>query len=171
MNDDLLIFKNEVTPDDIRRAMRQWSTGVTIVSSVYDGFQHAMTVNSFTSISLDPPVILVSLNRAARTVRLVEKSGVFGVTILEESQKAISERFAGFIAEDSDRFAGLETFTLVTGAPLISKGLAYLDCQVFQSLDVGGNALFLGKIVGLGLAQTGRPLAYYNQDYRSIKFE
>jgi flavin reductase (DIM6/NTAB) family NADH-FMN oxidoreductase RutF len=84
-------------PESMRRAMRHWVAGVTVVTSIGQGIQHGMTVSSFTSISLIPPMILVSLERATRTYELVTQSGIFGVSILRLEQQLISERFAGRI--------------------------------------------------------------------------
>src|SRR5512141_1450194 len=108
----------------LRRAMRHWVTGVAIVTSHYAGASHGMTVNSFNSISLEPPVVTVTMNHNTRTSHLVQQSGVFAVTILSARQQPLAELFAGRVDTAADRMAGLDTFTLKTGAPLISGGLA-----------------------------------------------
>jgi flavin reductase (DIM6/NTAB) family NADH-FMN oxidoreductase RutF len=164
--------------DVLRVAMRQWATGVTVVSSLYEGMQHGMTVNSFTSISLDPPLLLVSLSRVTRTHHLVEKAGLFGVTILSAAQMDISNRFAGRIAEDQDRFAGLETFALVSGALFLKGGLAFFDCQVVGAYPLADHTLFIGEVKALRAGVDGAPLKsspaefmpliYYNRDYRLL---
>jgi flavin reductase (DIM6/NTAB) family NADH-FMN oxidoreductase RutF len=163
----------------LRVAMRQWATGVTIVSSALGGFRHGMTVNSFTSITLDPPLLLVSLARATRTHTLVEGSGLFGVTILNETQREISDRFAGRRSDDEDRFEGLETFTLNSDVPFLSTGLAFFDCQVTGAYPVSDHSLFVGQVVALktapvlaGAMDPGpdlRPLIYFNRSYRILK--
>jgi flavin reductase (DIM6/NTAB) family NADH-FMN oxidoreductase RutF len=152
----------------MREAMRQWATGVAVVSSLHDGVQHGMTVSSFTSISLEPPLVLVSLSKEARTHDLVQRSGVFGVTLLHQSQQWISDRFAGRTSEDQDRFNGLETFALHTGAPFLQGGLSFLDCQVIASQDVGDHTLFIGQVVSLQSGPEGAPLIYYNRGYRRL---
>src|SRR5512139_2706393 len=116
-----------VDPEFLRSVMRNWATGVTVVATALEGVRHGMTVSSFTSVSLDPPLVLVSLERATHTHRLLEQSGCFSVTVLGEGQQDISDRFAGRQPDGDDRFAGLDTFTLVSGAPFISGGLAYFD--------------------------------------------
>ncbi len=159
--------------------MRQWVTGVTIVSSALGGFRHGMTVNSFTSLSLDPPLLLVSLAQTTRTHTLVEGSGIFGVTVLNEMQREISDRFAGRTRDDEDRFDGLPTFTLNSDAPFLSSGLAFFDCQVVGVYPVGDHTLFVGQVVALktapvlaGALEAGpdlRPLVYFNRAYRQLK--
>jgi flavin reductase (DIM6/NTAB) family NADH-FMN oxidoreductase RutF len=160
--------QSSVQPEALRQAMRQWATGVTVVSSQDHGVRHGMTVSSFTSISLEPPLVLVSLAKAARTHDLVQRSGVFGVTLLAQSQQQISERFAGRIPEDQDRYAGLETFTLTTGAPFLRGGLTCLDCEVVAVQEAGNNTLFIGQVVDLQVKQDGIPLIYYDQGYRRL---
>ena len=119
-----------VGPEEFRLAMRNWATGVSVVTTEYQGVRHGMTVNSFTSISLTPPLVLVSLERKTRTHGLVVKSGIFGITILSENQQSVSDCFAGRCGDHENRFANLETHTLVTSAPFIDGGLVYLDCRV-----------------------------------------
>ena len=155
-------------PDLLRIAMRQWTTGVTIVSSRWKEEQHGMTVSSFTSICLDPPLVAISLAKNARTHRLVESSNIFGVTILSESQQELSERFAGRIAENADRFAGLEPFYLVTGAPLLPGGLVWLDCHLESRLDAGSNTVFLGRVLAVQNGDDAAPLLYYDRNYQKI---
>lgn len=158
-----------VDPELVRLYMRQWTTGVTIVSSAYDGVQHGMTVSSFTSISLDPPLVLASIARLARTHQLIADARIFGVTILDHTQQEISEIFAGRVGDDGDRFAGLETFTLATGAPFLRSGLAFFDCQVRLAFAVGDVTLFIGEVVAVqGVAEGQQPLVYYNRDYRQL---
>jgi flavin reductase (DIM6/NTAB) family NADH-FMN oxidoreductase RutF len=103
----------------LRNCMRSWPTGVSIITSQFNTHRHGMTVNSFASVSLEPPIVLCTLAHATRTYSLVSQSGIAGITLLGEDQAALSDRFAGRIPEDGDRFAGLETFHLVTGAPLL----------------------------------------------------
>lgn len=157
-----------VGSETMREAMSRWATGVTVVSSLYNGVRHGMTVSSFTSISLEPPLVLVSLAKEARTHELVQRSGIFGVTLLDQSQQQISDRFAGRTTEDHDRFAGLGTFELTTGAPFLRGGLSFLDCEVVAAREVGDNTLFIGQVVDLRVEQDGEPLIYYYRGYRRL---
>jgi flavin reductase (DIM6/NTAB) family NADH-FMN oxidoreductase RutF len=156
-------------PDLMRLAMRQWATGVTVVTSQYRGEIHGMTVSSFTSISLEPALLMVSLQISTRTLALIEQAGVFGVTILHENQSEISERFAGRANEDQDRFTGLEVYRLHTGAPLLCDGLVGFDCKVLAAYPVSDHKLFIGEVLAAQVNQDGPPLIYYNRAYRSLK--
>jgi len=167
-DDEQLDSRLFVTPNDMRSVMRQWTTGVTIVSSHWQGDKHGMTVSSFTSISLEPPLVTVSLGHDTRTYRLIESSGVFGVTILSKAQQEISDRFAGRIEDTQDRFYGLETFNLLTGAPFLTGGLGFFDCRVISKFVAGNNFVFLGKVVAVQQGEINAPLLYYDRDYRNI---
>ena len=154
--------------EQLRAAMRGWSAGVTVVAATFEGQTHGMTVNSFTSISLDPPIITVSLQGSTRTHEVVSKSRAFGLTILSREQASISDLFAGRTLEVIDRFAGLQTKTLVTGSPLIVGGLAWLDCRVIQTFDAGMNTLFIAKVAAAQAGKNGDPLIYHNRKYWSL---
>ncbi len=158
-----------VDPEILRQTMRRWTTGVSIVTSQHEGMRHGMTVSSFTSIALDPPIVLVSLANNARTNELVQKSGTFAVTILAEDQAEIADRFAGRVEESADRFESLETFTLVTGAPMLTGGLACLDCRVESTVAIGTTTIFFGEVVGVNVFDKDQPLAYFNRLYRRLQ--
>jgi flavin reductase (DIM6/NTAB) family NADH-FMN oxidoreductase RutF len=159
-----------IEPDLLRNAMRFWATGVTIVTAAHDGLQHGMTVSSFTSLSLTPPQVLISLARNTRTHDLVMRSHTFGVTILGADQQDISDRFAGRIADDLDRLEGLETIRLASGVPLIKGGLAYFDCIVKTTLGSGTHTIFIGEVLAAKIvSEDPKPLLYYNRAYRDLK--
>ena len=157
-----------ITQENLRKVMRNWATGITIVTAAHEGIQHGMTVSSFTSLSLEPPLVSVSLYNTSRTKSLVTDAGHFGVTILTVDQQEISDRFAGRIPDTEDRLAGLATETLTTGAPFISGGLAFIDCRLTQSIDLGTNTLFIGEILDVRCLESGTPLIYFDQRYHHL---
>jgi flavin reductase (DIM6/NTAB) family NADH-FMN oxidoreductase RutF len=152
-------------PEKLRHAMRAWTTGVVIVTSMYEGQQYGMTVNSFTSISLEPPLICVTLKRLTHTHDLVVKSGMFSVTILTSAQKELSDRFAGKVPNLVDRFAGIQTETISLDSPVFKDGLAYFDCRVVNSMPVGENTLFIAEVLDARGEGEGVPLVYHNREY------
>ena len=157
-----------IDPEILRKGMRQWASGVTVVTSHLGGERHGMTVSSFTSISLQPPLVLVSIEQGRRTHEMIEASGVFGVTILCVEQRGISDRFAGRVADGNDRFEGIQTYTLTSGVSFISGGLAGLDCKVVAALDSGDHTLFIGDVVDIFIDSGHRPLLYYNRNYHQL---
>ncbi|MBI2332760.1 MAG: flavin reductase family protein, partial [Chloroflexi bacterium] len=152
-------------PEALRSAMRAWTAGVTVVTTVYEGEMHGMTVNSFTSISLIPPLLTISLQQHTRTHELVTKSRVFGLTILSADQVRVSDLFAGRMPEVEDRVAAVKTETLVSGSPLIVGGLAWLDCRVVQTYDASATTLFIAEAVAARGTGSGEPLIYHNREY------
>jgi flavin reductase (DIM6/NTAB) family NADH-FMN oxidoreductase RutF len=154
-----------VDPEKLRRAMRAWTTGVTIVTSIYEDQQYGMTVNSFTSVSLEPPLICVTLRRLTHTHDLVVKSGMFSVTVLTAAQKELSDRFAGKVPGVANRFDGIQTETISLDAPVFKDGMAYFDCQVLSSMPLGENTLFIAEVVDARGEGEGEPLVYHNREY------
>jgi flavin reductase (DIM6/NTAB) family NADH-FMN oxidoreductase RutF len=152
-------------PESLRFAMRAWSAGVTVVTAVHGEERHGMTVNSFTSISLNPALITISLQQNTRTHELVMHSRTFGLTILAADQTSVSDLFAGRMPDIQDRFASLKTETLVTGSPLIVGGLSWMDCRVLQTYDAGINTLFISEVVAAQGTGSGEPLIYHNREY------
>ncbi|GAP12056.1 conserved protein/domain typically associated with flavoprotein oxygenases, DIM6/NTAB family [Bellilinea caldifistulae] len=152
----------------LRNAMRHWTTGVAVLTGRAGEIQHGMTVNSFNSLSLDPPLVGVTLANTTRTRNLVEQSGVFGVTILAEDQADIADRFAGRIPEDEDRMAGIETFTLVSGVPLLTSGLVCLDCRVVQRYPMKNSTLYIAEVLSVHHNRPGQPLVYHNRVYHRL---
>lgn len=152
-------------PEQLRHAMRAWTTGVAVVTALHDGQRYGMTVNSFTSISLEPPLISVTLKQLTHTHDLVVKSNEFSVTILSSDQKELSERFAGKFPHIHDRFEDLQTETLSFPAPLIKGGIAYFNCHVVDAFAVGENTLFVAEVIAARGEGEGDPLVYHNRLY------
>ncbi|HUF37666.1 MAG TPA: flavin reductase family protein [Anaerolineales bacterium] len=156
-------------PNTLRQAMRRWTTGVAVATAAQDHVRHGMTVNSFTSLSLDPPYVMVSLENHTRTYEIVLVSQAFGVTILSADQQDISDRFANPNMELGYRFEGLETFSLTTGSPFIKGGLAFFDCRVVTTLVAGTQTVFVGEVVSAKEGDDRPPLVYYDQGYRRMR--
>ena len=157
--------QSHLDPEQLRRAMRAWTTGVTILTSAYNDQRYGMTVNSFTSISLEPPLVCVTMKRLTHTHELVEKSGEFSVTILSHNQKELSDRFAGKIPDIHDRFEGVETEVIELDSPLIRGGVAFFNCRVIHAYPVGENTLFVAEVVAARGEGDGEPLVYHNRAY------
>lgn len=151
--------------ETLRRAMRAWTSGVTIVTATHAGERYGMTVNSFASLSLEPPLIAVTLRKLTHTHALVEKSGEFALTILSADQGGLSDRFAGKIPDVTDRFEGVETETLLLDIPLIKGGTAFFNCRVVNAIPAGENTLFIAEVVAAQGEGEGEPLVYHNRVY------
>jgi flavin reductase (DIM6/NTAB) family NADH-FMN oxidoreductase RutF len=173
--DEIIMTENEkviptdpIDPEQLRQAMRLWATGVTVVTSKHEGTVHGMTVSSFTSVSLTPPQVLIALAQATRTHELVKTSRTFGVTVLGADQQEISNRFAGRQPDDEERLSGLDTFSLVSEAPLIKGGIAHFDCHVIATFTSGTHTIFIGEVVAARSELQGEPLLYFNRKYQKL---
>lgn len=148
--------------------MRHWTTGVTVLTA-RDGAQaHGMTVNSFTSVSLKPPLVLVSLERNTRTYGLVDHTRTFAISILGEHQAELSDHFAGRNSETTNRLDGLPTFTAITGAPILRDNIGYLDCVVVAAYPAGTHTVFVAEVVAAQSANDATPLIYFDRGYHSL---
>jgi flavin reductase (DIM6/NTAB) family NADH-FMN oxidoreductase RutF len=152
----------------LRATMRQWATGVTVVTTEWKGEQAGMTVSSFTSVSLEPATVLVCLNKDTFCHTLVQKSGVYAVSMLGTGQEALSNRFAGFDLTVTDRFEGVNTFTAETGSPLLPGAIAHLDCVVRTTHDTWSHTIFIAEVVWAKSDPDKVPLVYYNRDYHQL---
>lgn len=157
-----------VDAEQLRSALRLWASGVCVVTSHEHGQPHGMTVSSFASVSLTPPLVLVCLENTSRTHRLVQESGVFAVSILHESQAELADRFAGRVPDDSDRFAGIPFAKAKTGCAIVAGCLAYLDCRLAAAFPGGTHTVFLGEVIDAVHRQDGAPLVYFQRGYRRL---
>jgi flavin reductase (DIM6/NTAB) family NADH-FMN oxidoreductase RutF len=148
-----------------RRVLGCFATGVTIVTSLQeDGPPCGLTANSFTSVSLDPPLVLVCLDARSNSLVAIRHSGAFAVNILGESQRDLSGRFA---SKQPDKFGDGAWSRAVTGAPTLDGALAWLDCRVEQSFTVGDHEIVIGRVVALG-ENAGSPLGYFRGGYFQV---
>jgi len=155
-----------VTPEDFRAVMRRFPTGVTIVTTLDEtGRPKGFTANAFASVSLTPPMVLVCVNRAARSHPLISLAGKFCVNILALEQEKWAVRFA--TRGTFDAFSDLGYRAAKTGAPVIDGALGYLDCELAEEHTVGTHTIFVGNVVECG-SRDGAPLGYFNATYQDF---
>lgn len=147
-----------------RKAMGTFATGVTIITTPDKEGVHGMTANAFTSVSLDPPLILVSVNKKARTHETIQEAKRFGVNILRYDQEALSTHFAGRPSEEVNQSL---KYTWYEDIPLLEDCLTQIACRLWAQYDGGDHTLFLGRVVDLKLYE-GEPLLYYASAYRQL---
>lgn len=158
----------------MRRSMRLWACGVTVVTTAHGERRAGMTASSFTSISLEPPLILVCLHKEAGTSLLLQESGVFGVSILGERQEDYSALFAGYtqLPAGVERIDTVPTFVADTGAPLLEEAIAWMDCRVFGMHDGATHHVIIGEVLATGRkGDPAWPLVYHNRAYRRFERE
>ena len=156
---------------EYRRVVGRFATGVTVVTTVLDGECHALTANSFTSVSLDPCLVLFCPEKLARFHDAVLASGTFAVSVLAEGQQEVSRRFAARGRPLEGQFEGVpHTLGPVTGAVLIDGALSTLECRTVSTTDAGDHTVVIGEVLGLGVPHpTGAPLLYYEGRYGAFR--
>ena len=154
-----------VDPQRMRSTMSAFSTGVAVVATETRDGLFGMTVNSLTSVSLDPPMLLVCLKDDARTTSAIAERGEFTVSVLGQRQDAIADRFA---KRGEDRFGGLELFRTEGGLPYIPKALAIAHCRVDRTLPGGDHEIVLATVVGCEVREDGAPLVFFRSRYHDV---
>lgn len=159
-------------PDRFKEVMRTWAAGVTVVTSRLGDEIHGCTVNSFTSVSLTPPLVTITLAKRLHTYQMIKQSHIFAVNILSEHQVETSNRFAGTsraqpdgVSEMEDRFAGEPYHSESTGAPILDYAIAFADCHVVAEYDVGLNVILLGMVEAGAVQNEHAPLLYSDRRY------
>ena len=147
--------------DDFRRVAGRFATGVTIVTTRHGDHLHGMTANAVTSVSLEPLLVLVCVDKTADTHDILAQTGFFAVNILGREQHDISVQFAQKKAGWSHGLHGLPHRFAVTGAPIIDGSLAYLDCRTVGEHHGGDHTIFIGEVVDAQETNDGEPLVFY----------
>lgn len=149
-----------VDTDDLRTCLGHFATGITVVTTMIDGAPHGVTVNSFTAVSLEPALVLISLNRRSRAAQHLENQA-FAVNVLHESQSGLARRFAG------DRDAELPVWVPGHPVPRLAGTVATVVCSPWASYDGGDHRLFLGRTEEFSY-HGGDPLVFYRGAYRRL---
>jgi flavin reductase len=147
-----------------RKIMGHFATGVTIVTTDGPAGSHGLTANAVASLSLDPPLVLVAVEKRAHSLEYLRKNGCFAVNILRLDQEEISRRFATPGPKD---FTGLNITMATTASPILADCLAFVDCRVVDILPGGDHEIFVGEIVA-GEYHGGDPLLYFAAGYRRL---
>jgi flavin reductase (DIM6/NTAB) family NADH-FMN oxidoreductase RutF len=161
----------EFDPDTFRKVMGHFATGVSVVTT-HDGRRPwGITVNALSSVSLEPPLVMIALDRRRQIRPVVQAAGRYAVNILGESQQGLSDCFAGApVTPDRDAFCGAAWTAGETGMPVIEGAIASLECEVVGVHPVGDHDLFLGKVVSLSNDERHpMPLLYYRRRYLRIE--
>jgi len=154
-----------VRPEDFRNACARFATGVAI-ATVADagGTPHGLTVNSFASVSLEPPLVLICIAKTATAYSVFQRAEGFAINVLRAEQSVLSQRFA---AKQEDRFEGLPWRPGLYGAPVLDGVLAVLECAMHSSFEAGDHTVFIGRVEKAGW-HDGAPLVYFSSAYRKL---
>lgn len=165
-----------IPPEVFRRVMGHFVTGVTVVTALHDGGVSdgrpvGITVNSLTSVSLEPPLVVIALDRRRSMTPIVRATGRYAVNILSEDQQALSDCFAGAPVEpDREAFCGAAWHPGETGLPLLDGAIATLECSVVETFSAGDHDLFIGRVDAIADGvRHPMPLLYYRRRYLRLE--
>ena len=154
-----------VSHEEFRQALGRFASGVTVVTCKSDrGNPCGLTVSAFSSLSLEPPLVLICIDGRASVYADLQEGSFFAVNVLAQDQESVSRRFA---SRDADRFKGIGYREGKTGAPLIDGALAYIECRVVHSYAGGDHTIFVGQVEASEVSD-GKPLLYFRGGYSSI---
>lgn len=151
--------------NELRRIMGHFATGVTVITTISKtGQPLGLTANAFTSVSLEPPLLLISVDKKAESYSSFEDSKVFTVNILSDSQESLSRRFA---VSGGNKFDGVGYRSGANGAAILNDALAFIECRLYATFDGGDHTLYLGEVQEAETRE-GRPLLFYRGGYRAL---
>lgn len=158
-----------IDPKAFKSVLGRFATGITIMSTLQDGVAHAMTANAFTSVSLDPPLVLVCVDKEVRMHDAVLACGSWGVSMLSVGQCELAERFAHSGRDLYSQFDGVPTWPgPATGCPLIEGALSWLECRTWATYEGGDHTIVVGEVIALGEGTQDSALTYFSGKYRSV---
>jgi flavin reductase (DIM6/NTAB) family NADH-FMN oxidoreductase RutF len=152
--------------DAFKQCLRRWVSGVTVVTSRAGDEIHGMTVSAFSSVSAEPPLVLICANRSSRTNGVIEAGGIFAVNVLARDQEELSGRFASSKTEGS-RFEGVAHRIGEHGAPVLEGALVSLECRVKSAYLEGSHTIYVGEVLAAHYADK-EPLVYFAGAYRKV---
>jgi len=156
--------ENEAT---FRQALSRFATGIVVVTTQsVSGCPRAITINAFTSVSLNPPLVLFCLGKSAYQFGIFAEAPSFAVNVLSADQQALSDRFA---QEAEDDLADVSFRRLMTGSPILSGCLTALDCITEKHFDAGDHLIVVGKVQAIDEPRDDEPLIYFESGYRRLK--
>jgi flavin reductase (DIM6/NTAB) family NADH-FMN oxidoreductase RutF len=151
-----------------RQIFGHFATGVTVVTTAVDGWLHGMTANAVTSVSLDPLLLLVCVDKTAHAHEQLSKAGRFGVNILADEQEDVSRIFAATAEPEQGQLRGAAYHFGRQGTPVLDGCLAYLECEVTEQVNAGDHTIFLGRVLDGEVERESPPLLFYRGGYRRL---
>lgn len=141
-----------------------FASGVTVVTTCHEQINYGITVSSFSSLSLEPPLVLICIDRLVTSHDAIKGAGVFAVNILPEAGERLSRHFA---TRELDKFSGIAYHLGLNGVPLLDEALATLECRIVQQAPGGDHTIFIGEVM-TGATRPDKPLIYYRSGYHQL---
>lgn len=156
----------ENTGNDLKEILRRYPTGVTVVTSLLEGKPWGGTMNSFTSVSLNPPLIAVFVMENSRTTAAIQDTGKFIVNIMKHDQEAHSMQFANDGMDD--KFQGVSHRESDDGIPILDNSLGFIECDIYTTQKIADHIMFVGQVKKASVVNDEAALLYYNRAFRSL---
>jgi len=157
-----------VDAQSFRDVMSHFASGVTVVTTTHADKPYGLTVSAFSSVSLQPPRVLICLGNDADTKPLIDRSQCFAVHILGREHVDLGPRFAKLVPGVDDPFEGVTYGTAMTGSPILTRCLAWLDCRVEATFAIGDHTIYTGDVLATGQGEVGEPVLYYRREWRVL---
>ncbi|MBA4181790.1 MAG: flavin reductase [Anaerolinea sp.] len=161
-----------VHPDDFKGALGSWAAGVTVVTAKLDGLVYGITVSSFSSLSVDPLLVLVSIQNGNHLTRMIPEARAFAVSILASDQEAVSAAFSKSGREPGSTLGpDVPVVEWHTGSPIVEGSIAHLDCELETAIPGGDHTIMIGRVLGASSNPAKLPLLYFRRGYRKLALD
>lgn len=157
-----------VSADDFKGALGSWASGVTVVTTRLNKTVYGLTASSFSSVSMDPFLVMVVIADSNRMSQMIRESGKLGISILSEGQGELSAEFSKSGREPVKSYDSFPTMEMATGCPLIEGSIATLDCELHEAIQAGTHTIMLARVVAVSSDATKKPLMYFRRGYRKL---
>jgi 4-nitrophenol 2-monooxygenase / 4-nitrocatechol 4-monooxygenase, reductase component len=158
-------IQRRLAPNEFREAIGHFASGVTVITALHDGARYGTTASAVSSLSLEPPMLLICMNKQSSTGQAISQSGRFAVNILSEDQPDAAMRFA---TKAGDKFQGLRVSSGIGGTPLLDDALATCECRVVEEVTGGTHSVFLAEVDSASV-RPGSPLAYFRGQFGRLE--
>ena len=166
MNADVHLNLETLNQSALKRAMGCFVTGIAVVTTRHEGVDFGMTCNSFNTVSLDPPLVLWSVQRSASSYEAFTRSGGYAVSILDADQDKLVRRFTH--GPQEERFAGLPLTRLESGRVVLDGAVAWFDCSLEKSVSAGDQDVLIGRVLDFASQDDGSPLGYGRGEFKAF---
>jgi len=157
-----------ISPDAFKQVLGRFCTGVTIVTFRDSNGVHGLTVNAFSSVSLEPPLILICVDKRGTSHQILFESDAFVVNLLSRGQESLAYRFADSNLSSEERYAASRYWLTDNGLPVFEENLGFLECRIYERFDGGDHTIFLGEVEDGDISESKRPLIFYSSQFYSL---
>ncbi len=155
----------QLTSDEFRNVIGHFASGVTVITTTVDGKPYGTTASAVTSLSLEPPMVLIAMNQSSETGQAIATQGTFAINILGEDHGEIAVQFA---RKGAEKFEGVELTEGTEAGPLLTDALAHVECRVTEQVVAGTHVVFIAEAL-VATARPGAPLAYFRGQFGRLE--